>query len=229
MWDKHVQEVAASVGISDLPAACDAANGSYASFKKSASTAVRERDMQVVHSAASQQTTLARYLPMLGPDVTKFPNTLQPYLEGAATAHTRLKLQFRSSTAAVAHRKELTTRNSRRQQHVSHQCPVCTHTDETCVHLLLDCPYYEELRVQLKDLLSELVGGERVAEWEALSAQERYQTLLSDHFWGQDLCGEVDKLVQQHLWNCWGARMAGIELGDAALDGAGPNGQQATV
>ncbi len=32
--------------------------------------AVRERDMQVAQTDALQQSTLARYLPMLGPDVT---------------------------------------------------------------------------------------------------------------------------------------------------------------
>ena len=79
MWNKHVQEVASTVGFDDLSAVCEAACGSYASFKKSASAAVRQRDMQMVHNAAAQQTTLARYLHMLGPDVDKFPNTLQPY------------------------------------------------------------------------------------------------------------------------------------------------------
>ncbi len=54
---------------------------------------------------ALQQSTLARYLPMLGPDVTAVPNAMQPYLAGIGpTVKSRLKLQFRSGTAAVAHR-----------------------------------------------------------------------------------------------------------------------------
>jgi hypothetical protein len=44
----------------------------------------------------------------LGPDVTAVPNTMQPYLAGIGpTVKSRLKLQFRSGTAVVAHRKEL--------------------------------------------------------------------------------------------------------------------------
>jgi hypothetical protein len=61
------------------------------------SMAVRERGMQVAQTDALQQSTLARYLPMLGPDVTAVPNTMQPYLAGIGpTVKSRLKLQFRS-------------------------------------------------------------------------------------------------------------------------------------
>ncbi len=98
---------------------CHAAD-SYGAYKKRVSMAVRERDMQVAQTDALQQLTLARYLPMLGPDVTAVPNTMQPYLAGITgigpTVKSRLKLQFRSGTAAVAHRKELVTRHSRRQE-----------------------------------------------------------------------------------------------------------------
>ncbi len=100
--------------------------------------AVRQRDMQVVQTLALQQSTLACYLPMLGPDVTAVPNTMQPYLAGIwPTVKSRLKLRFRSGTAAVAHRKELVTRHSRRQETASSQCPCCGHGDET--HQLLEC------------------------------------------------------------------------------------------
>ena len=118
MWDAHTREVAESVGMKELAAVCDAAD-SYGAYKKRVSMAVRERDMQVAQTDALQQSTLARYtryLPMLGPDVTAVPNTMQPYLDGIGpTVKSRLKLQFRSGTAAVAHRKELVTRYSRRQ------------------------------------------------------------------------------------------------------------------
>jgi hypothetical protein len=107
-------------------------------MKKRVSMAVRERDMQVAQTDALQQSTLARYLPMLGSDVTAVPNTMQPYLAGIGpTVKSRLKLQFRSGTAAVAHRKELVTivtrhsSNSRRQETLSSQCPCCGHGDET--------------------------------------------------------------------------------------------------
>jgi hypothetical protein len=116
---------------------CDAAD-SYGAYKKQVSMAVRQRDMHVAQTDALQQSTLARYLPMLGPDFTAVPNTMQPYLAGIGpTMKSRLKLQFRSGTAAVAHRKELVTRHSRRQETVSSQCPCCGHGDETHQHAAL--------------------------------------------------------------------------------------------
>jgi hypothetical protein len=44
-------------------------------IKKQVSMAVRQRDMHVAQTDALQQSILARYLPMLGPDVTAVPNT----------------------------------------------------------------------------------------------------------------------------------------------------------
>ncbi len=78
MWDVRTREVAESVGMEDLAAVCDAA-GSYGAYKEQASMAVRQRDMQVTQADALLQSTLACYLPMLGPAV---PNTMQPYLAG---------------------------------------------------------------------------------------------------------------------------------------------------
>jgi hypothetical protein len=99
MWDAHTQEVAESVGMEEFAAVCDAAD-SYGAYKKRVSMAVRQRDMQVAQTDALQQSTLARYLPMLGPDVTAVPNTMQPYLAGIGpTVKSRLKLQFRSVTS----------------------------------------------------------------------------------------------------------------------------------
>ena len=72
-----------------------------------------------------------------------------------------------------------------------------------------------------------IVGSQKVAEWEALPSQDKYQTMLSDHFWGEDHCGEVDELVKQHLLHCWMARSAGIELEQTVRNDAGPNGQEA--
>ncbi len=70
------------------------------SYKKQVSIAVRQRDMQVAQAAAQQQSTLARFLPMLGPDVAVVPNGMQPYLASIGpTAKTRLKLQCHSGTA----------------------------------------------------------------------------------------------------------------------------------
>ena len=142
MWDAHTKEVARSVGMEHLADAC-AGVDSYGAYKKQMSMAVRQRDMQVVQADASAQSTLARYLPMLGPGITAVPNTMQPYLAGIGpTVMTRLKLQFRSGTAAVAHRKELVTRHSRRQEAAAKQCPCCGHADETHQHAVLHCPQY---------------------------------------------------------------------------------------
>ena len=81
MWDKHVQEVAASVGISDLPAACDAANGSYASFKKSASTAVREWDIHAGGAFFCFTTDHPCKIPAyVGPGCNKLPQHLAALL-----------------------------------------------------------------------------------------------------------------------------------------------------
>jgi hypothetical protein len=74
MWDAHTREVAKSVGMEELAAMCDAAD-SYGYYKKQVSMAVRQRDMHVAQTDALQQSTLARYLPMLGPYVTAVPNT----------------------------------------------------------------------------------------------------------------------------------------------------------
>ncbi len=126
----------------ELAAVCHAAD-SYGAYKKRVSIdgCPRERDMQVAQTDALQQSTLARYLPMLGPDVTAVPNTMQPYLAGIgpSTVKSRLKLQFRNGTAGVAHRKELVTRHSRRQETVSSQCPCRGHGDETHQHAALHC------------------------------------------------------------------------------------------
>ena len=78
-------------------------------------------------------------------------------------------MQFRSSTAAVAHRKELTSRAGRQVERESSQCPCCTHTDETCQHVVLECPEYHNRREQLKHAMVEVVGSEVVAEWEQTS------------------------------------------------------------
>jgi hypothetical protein len=100
MWDAHTREVAESVGMEELAAVCDAAD-SYGAYKRQVSMAVRQRDMHVAQTDALQQSTLARYLPMLGPDVTAVPNTMQPYLAGIGpTVKSRLKL--RSGTAEVS-------------------------------------------------------------------------------------------------------------------------------
>ena len=102
-----------------------------------------------------------RHLPimMLGPGITAVPNTMQPYLAGIGpTVMTRLKLQFRSGTAAVAHRKELVTRHSRRQEAAAKQCPCCGHADETHQHAVLHCSQYAALRGQLRERLVHVVG-----------------------------------------------------------------------
>ncbi len=84
---------------------------------------------QVVQADAwlGTESTLVRYLPMLGSGVTAVSNTMQrlPYLAGIgpSTVMTRLKLQFWCGTAAaVAHRKELVTRHSSRQEAAVKQC-----------------------------------------------------------------------------------------------------------
>jgi hypothetical protein len=197
MWDAHTREVAESVGMEELAAVCDAADsyGAYKKQVKQVSMAVRQRDMHVALVAqtdALQQSTLARYLrylPMLGPDVTAVPNTMQPYLAGIGpTVKSRLKLQFRSGTAAVAHRKELVTsitRHSRRQEIVSSQCPCCGHGDETHQHAALHCPHYAVvMRAQLREQLVCEVGEEKERSWEELDDEQQYQALLSDYFWG---------------------------------------------
>jgi len=183
--------------------------------------------MQTARNDAAVQSTLARYLPMLGPDTCMVPNALQPYLSGPRV-HSRLKLQFRSSTAAVAHRMELLTRHSTRQQHVSNNCPCCPHDDETFHHVLLHCPHYNPLRWHLSNLLSEAAGEERAAQWAALPDEERYQALLSDWYWGSKEAGSrVDEIVQNFIVNVWEARQLVIR-GQAAFSGAGPHGQEAT-
>jgi hypothetical protein len=112
-------------------------------IKKQVSMAVRQRDMHVAQTDALQQSTLARYLlPMLGPDVTDVTAGSAQHIQcsltwlalGLPTVKSRLKLQFRSGNTAVAHRKELVTRHSMRQETVSSQCPCCGHGDETHQH-----------------------------------------------------------------------------------------------
>ena len=228
MWDKVVNGVATSVGMSDLADACDAA-ASYASFKQQASMAVRVRDMVLVRKDAEAQSTLTRYLPMLGPEVAAVPNMLQPYLIGIGpNLPARLKMQFRSSTAAVAHRKELTSRAGRQVERESSQCPCCTHTDETCQHVVLECPEYHNRREQLKHAMVEVVGSEVVAEWEQMPSEQQYQTLLSDHFWGgKEESTAIDLIVKDYLVEIWEARQLVIR-GQAAVAGAGPHGLTAT-
>ncbi len=77
-----------------------------------------------------------------------------------------MKLQFRSETAAVAHRKELVTRHSRRQ-------------DFVC--------FYAVMRAQLREQLVCEVGEEKVRSWEELGDEQQYQALLSDYF--VECCG----------------------------------------
>jgi hypothetical protein len=228
MWDAHTQEVARSVGIEHLADAC-AAVDSYGAYKKQMSMAVRERDMQVVQADALTQSTLARYLPMLGSGVTVVPNTMQPYLAGVGpTVMTRLKLQFRSGTAAVAHRKELITRHSRRQDAAARQCPCCGHADETHQHAVLHCPQYAALREQLRERLVAVVGEEKVVCWERMNDDQKYQTILSDSFWGDaSTACIVDGLVQEFLSSLWDTRQLVIR-GQSASNGAGPHGQLAT-
>ena len=110
------------------------------------------------------------------------------------TVKSRLTLQFRSGTAAVAtvaHRKELVTRHSRRQETVSSQCPCCGHGDETHQHVALHCPHhYAVMRAQLREQLVCEVGEEKVRSWEELGDEQlQYQALLSDYFWGGQCCG----------------------------------------
>ncbi len=137
MWDAHTQEVARSVGMEHQADAC-AGVDSYGTYKKQVSMAVRQRVTQVAQADALAQSTRARYLPMLGSGVTAVPNTMQPYLTGVGPiVRTRLKLHFRSGTAAVAHRKELVTRHSRRQETAARQCPCCAPADESHQHAVL--------------------------------------------------------------------------------------------
>ena len=228
MWDAHTQEVARSVGMEHLADVC-ADVDSYGAYKKQVSMAVRQRDMQVVQADASAQSTLARYLPMLGSGVTEVPNTMQPYLAGIGpTVRTKLKLQFRSGTAAVAHRKELVTRHSRRHEAVSKQCPCCGHADETHQHAVLHCPQYAALRELLREQLVAVIGEEKVLCWERMSDEQKYQTILSDSFWGDtsDAC-TVDFFVQEFLFSLWDARQL-VLRGQSASNGAGPHGQPAT-
>jgi len=225
MWDAHTREVAESVGMEELAAVCDAAD-SYGAYKKRVSMAVRERDMQVAQTDALQQSTLARYLPMLGPDVTAVPNTMQPYLAGIGpTVKSRLKLQFRSGTAAVAHRKELVTRHSRRQETASSQCPCCGHGDETHQHAALHCPHYADMRAQLREQLVCEVGEEKVRSWEELGDEQQYQALLSDYFCGVNAV-VVNEFVQEYLFSIWDARQLVIR-GQTASNGAGLHGHEA--
>jgi hypothetical protein len=205
MWDAHTREVAESVGMEEFAAVCDAAD-SHCAYEKQVSMAVSQRDMQVAQTDALQQSTLARYLPMLGPDVTAWPNTMQPYLASIGpTVKSRLKLQSRSGTAAVTHCKELVTRHSRRQETASSQCPSCGHGDDTHLHAALHCPHYAVMRAQLREQLVYEVGEEKVRSWEELGDEQQYQALLSDYFWGFNAV-VVNNHVQEYLFSLWDAR-----------------------
>ncbi len=68
----------------------------------------------------------------------------------------------------------------------------------------------------------------KVLCWEGMSDERRYQTVLSDSFWGDaSTACTVDGLVQDFLCGLWDARQLVIR-GQSASNGAGPHGQSAT-
>jgi len=93
---------------------------------------------------------------------------------------------------------------------------------------LLHCPHYNPFRAQLRNVLTEAVGEEKVAQWEGLQDVERYQVLLSDFFWGsKEASSRVDEVVQGDIVSPWEARQLVIR-GQTAFSGAGPHGHVAT-
>lgn len=227
MWSKHVERVAASAGM-DLPAACEAAS-SYKRFKKQVATSIRTRDFSEAQQQASKQSTLERYLQLLNPSVTIYPNTIQPYLCGPKNRGSSLKLQFRSSTAQVNHREAIIRRHSV----ASNSCPCCQHGDETCQHVVMDCPRFEQLRRRFEHKLGQLVGGPKMGQFSALSRSDKYAALVGDRFeWGEQRVG-VDSAVKLFLVDLMEARSLAIrghsaadQSDNQAVGGAGPHGQE---
>ncbi len=74
-------EVAESVGMEELAAVCHAADSYGAYDTRSGSPWLSMSVTCKWHRLmlCSSRPLLARYLPMLGPDVTAVPNTMQPY------------------------------------------------------------------------------------------------------------------------------------------------------
>jgi hypothetical protein len=228
MWYKHLAQVATTAGltVTQLQTKCEDA-GSYSAFKKDAATIIRTRDINEIKEQAQSQSTLQRYLQLLDPSLTMHPNRMQPYLSGPRSQRSMMQLKFRSSTAPVRHREAVT------RQRESSQCPCCQHADETCQHVVVECPQYVQLRRQLGQKIKHAAGMTKLQQFCSLSSAQKFAALIGDCFdWG-DSTEVVKVAVGDFLVDVMEARQLAIRGLTAAIQpdaqagsSAGPHGQQ---
>jgi hypothetical protein len=100
------------------------------------------------------------------------------------------------------------------------QCRGCGLADESWLHILLHCPRYTAQRYRLMHRLAAAAGADRLAAWQALPDQVRYQALASAGFWSTAAAGSGgsssaegaavaqahQQILQEFMLEVWHAR-----------------------
>lgn len=143
------------------------------------------------------------------PHLSLFHGKLQPYLQYTVGGKgTDLKFKCRAGVLEVNHLL------FKRRLAASPACPCCGATEETVEHVLLSCPKYCSLRLNLFRGIWNLQRTHRHpgADFPFLSNIQQAIMLLGDKYWVQKGGFEqANKLVCTYLSAMWEAREAHIQ------------------
>jgi hypothetical protein len=187
-------------------AVADATVG-YGQFKRVASEAVRVADMRVVVSEErrTRQSTLAKYLQLIGPlpEGSMFPNECRPYLAGVVGRGAQLKFLLRAGMLPLGRLE------SRKRRRGAAPCPACGGPEEDATHFVFTCGALHAVRDQLYSRLDAITTG----AFGQLMYDEPLDTallgLLGDNYWGEQATA-VDSCVRSFLVAAWAAREAAV-------------------
>jgi hypothetical protein len=166
-------EHAVGLDVAELAAA---AGTSRASFKRTASAAVRRREVQEMRRKA--RSTVGHHLRVLG-DPGEHANQLQRYLAGPLKVQ-RFKFVCRAGVLLTARRR------IQQGQAQTARCPFCPERlEETMHHAVLACSAFDTERAAMRAAVEQAVGRPAVSAAQTLPADQQLAALLGDSFWGE--------------------------------------------
>jgi hypothetical protein len=202
MCGEELVRVEARTRLNVAVAAADEAI-TYGQFKRVASEAVRVADMRVVVSEErrTRQSTLVRYLQLIGPipEGSMFPNECRPYLAGVVGRGAQLKFLLRAGMLPLGRLE------SRKRRRGATSCPACGGPEEDAPHFVFTCGALHAVRAHMYTRLDSITSG----AFGQLMFDEPLDTvllgLLGDSYWG-DAAPAVDSCVRSFLAEAWAAR-----------------------
>ena len=203
------------------PVATDSDEPKPPSFRTRSREVLQQYDTAQLQQRATTSTTLHRYLALC--PLQNETKKVQEYLAGPTDQGASLLLQCRAGTL-------LTREYTRNWKPIMpNTCPSCADGPETIAHLLLDCPFYQNLpgkfdRAALDAKISTLLTPDQNRNWLAATAPDKEAMLLGATWLGGPTA-TLHTSVKQFLTSAWKARQQKIDnpaTGEETLCSADP-------